>query len=91
MKWTKYHFSVPVGDKTVLFNYRTNGVVALEPALADKVNSCTDVNQIEHWHPSLFAELEKLEFLVDDAVDEASLCMQDLDKRRFDKSNLSLL
>lgn len=90
MKWTKYHFSVPVGDKTVLFNYRTNGVVALEPALADKVNSCTDVNQIEHWHPSLFAELEKLEFLVDDAVDEASLCMQDLDKRRFDKSNLKI-
>lgn len=90
MKWTKYHLSVPIGANTVLINYRNNAVIALDKALAEKMNALGEVEAMQHWHPTLYEELCQMDFLVDDTLDEAAQYMEELDQRRLSKSQLTI-
>lgn len=78
------------GDRTYLFNYYRNTVVALNEELTKLLSGLEDIGKLQDIHPSLYEELVKQEFLVPDDLDESKQCREEIDKVRFNKEQVNL-
>jgi uncharacterized protein len=75
-KLSRFNNFVPYEERIIGFNSMTQRFLVLDPVLLDLINAAMLEDQIEglkELHPSLFAEMKTLGFLVDSNLDETEL------------------
>ncbi len=89
MKYSKYNSLIPKDDRTILYNIATDGILMLNPEIADIVKTnMEDVSKIKEIHPELYDAMSKLSMVVNDTDNEEQNVtnlwkMEDCDQTSF--------